>query len=205
MNTKIALLTSLLILTAGVILTIIHPLDVYTGLIIILGIIFIVPGVVNIILLPGSEKTNKEGKTFLASLRSRIGAMVGFITSLGSVILGICMLLWYEMYVKFLPFIFGIILVCGGVYHLCVMAIGFRPVKLSWWVYIFPVVLLAAGFIIIYVETLSQSQIVMLTGAGLIIFAVNSLLELWFIKMIQRQEREEVNHKENASLTIENQ
>ena len=48
MKAKTAILMSLLIFVAGIVLTIIHTLDVFTGLIIALGIIFIIPGIINI-------------------------------------------------------------------------------------------------------------------------------------------------------------
>lgn len=186
MKTKSALLCSLLILVAGVVLTIIYDRDVFTGLIIALGIIFIVPGVINVVFLSGRSHTmtKSDGDIDKPRRRSRLDVLTGLISGAGSVILGITMIGWSELFVRFLPMIFAILLIIGGCFHLVAMAMAFRPVRLPMWLYVMPLALLAMGFTIIYLTALQPHHIVLIMGAGLILFALNSLIELWFTRKI---------------------
>lgn len=188
MKTRSAWLASILILVAGVILTIIYQLDVFTGIIIALGIIFIIPGVINIFSLPGSSKSmpknEQTDKPQPLRRRSRFDVITGLISSTGSVILGISMIGWSNLYINFLPMIFAILLIIGGCFHIIAMSMAIRPIKLPVWLYVLPITLLAMGFSIIYVASLQQHHIVLIMGAGLIIFAINAILELWFTRKI---------------------
>ena len=91
---------------------------------------------------------------------------------------------WNEAYMKFLPIIFGVIVILGGCYHICAMAMALRPIKLPLWLYIMPLLLLVMGAIIVFApkESLNEHTIVLMTGASLIIFAINSFIELWAAK-----------------------
>ena len=95
---------------------------------------------------------------------------------------------WSDLYVPFLPMIFAIILILGGCFHLCAMGLAFRPHRLPAWLYIMPVALLGMGFAIMYAdkEVLTAQYIVLMSGIGLIIFALNAWIELWFIYKFNR-------------------
>lgn len=186
MKTKTALLVSLLIFVAGIVLSIIHTLDVFTGLIIATGIVFIIPGIINIATL-SSAKQNDDDDEKKGKHGSRFQVICGLISGVGSVIMGISMIGWNEMFIKFLPLIFGSILVFGGCFHICAMAMGFRPIRLPLWLYILPILLIAMGLSVIFINkaTLLPHHIVLMTGIGLIIFAINAFIELWFIRKIK--------------------
>ena len=64
MKTKTALLVSLLIFMAGIVLSIIHTLDVFTGLIIASGIVFIIPGIINIATLSSAKQNDDDNDSF---------------------------------------------------------------------------------------------------------------------------------------------
>lgn len=200
MKTRSAWLASILILAAGVILTIIYRLDVFTGIVIALGIIFIIPGVINLVSLPGSSKpiVKKEqtDKSQQMRRRSRFDVITGLISSTGSVILGITMIGWSDLYIKFLPIIFAILLIIGGCFHFIAMAMAIRPIKLPVWLYVMPITLLVMGFSIIYVTSLQPHHIVLIMGAGLIIFAINTMLELWFTRKINAPAKASVHDPE---------
>lgn len=184
MNTKTAFMGSLLIFVAGIILLIIHSYDVFSALIISLGIIFIIPGIINITTISTTKCDN--GGVTKVKVQSRFQAMTSLISGVGSVIFGVVMIGWSFMFVKFLPVIFGIMLILGGCFHLCAMAMAFKPVKLPVWLYIMPIALIIMGLSILFIDksVLLPHHIVMMTGIGLMIFAINAWFELWFIRKI---------------------
>lgn len=185
MKAKTAILMSLLIFVAGIVLTIIHTLDVFTGLIIALGIIFIIPGIINIATLSSIKQEELDNKK--SSQPSRFHVVCGLISAVGSVIMGISMIGWTELFIKFLPLIFGSILIFGGCFHACAMGMAFRPIRLPLWLYIFPVILIALGASIIFIDkaTLLPHHIVLMTGIGFIIFAINAFIEMWLTRKVK--------------------
>lgn len=182
MKAKTALIISTLIMIAGIALTVVYTMDVFTYIIIALGVAFIIPSFINMAMSSTSNATIPEGK------KVKIQRFSGLISSVGSVIFGITMIGWSDLYVPFLPMIFAIILILGGCFHLCAMGLAFRPHRLPAWLYIMPVALLGMGFAIMYAdkEVLTAQYIVLMSGIGFIIFALNAWIELWFVRKIYR-------------------
>ena len=82
-------------------------------------------------------------------------------------------------------------LILGGCFHLCAMAMAFKPVKLPAWLYIMPIALIIMGLSILFIDklVLLPHHIVMMTGIGLMIFAINVWFELWFIRKINSTQK----------------
>ena len=185
MKVKSAFLLSLLILVVGVVLIFLHNFDVFTALIIGLGIVFIIPGIISIFNLSATKNVVSEDKK--TKPNSRFQIICGLISGVGSVIMGICMIGWSDMFVKFIPMIFGTILTLGGCFHLCAMAMAMRPIRVPFWLYILPIALIAMGISIIFIDKsiLLDYHIILMTGIGLIVFAINSFIEIWFTRKIK--------------------
>lgn len=185
MKVKSAFLLSLLILVVGVVLIFLHNFDVFTALIIGLGIVFIIPGIISIFNLSATKNVVSEDKK--TKPNSRFQIICGLISGVGSVIMGICMIGWSDMFVKFIPMIFGTILTLGGCFHLCAMAMAMRPIRIPIWLYILPIALIAMGISIIFIDKsiLLDYHIILMTGIGLIVFAINSFIEIWFSRKIK--------------------
>lgn len=185
MKVKSAFLLSLLILVVGVVLIFLHNFDVFTALIIGLGIVFIIPGIISIFNLSATKNMVSEDKK--TKPNSRFQIICGLISGVGSVIMGICMIGWSDMFVKFIPMIFGTILTLGGCFHLCAMAMAMRPIRVPFWLYILPIALIAMGISIIFIDKsiLLDYHIILMTGIGLIVFSINSFIEIWFTRKIK--------------------
>lgn len=185
MKVKSAFLLSLLILVVGVVLIFLHNFDVFTALIIGLGIVFIIPGIISIFNLSATKNVVSEDKK--TKPNSRFQIICGLISGVGSVIMGICMIGWSDMFVKFIPMIFGTILTLGGCFHLCAMAMAMRPIRIPIWLYILPIALIAMGISIIFIDKsiLLDYHIILMTGIGLIVFSINSFIEIWFTRKIK--------------------
>lgn len=197
MKAKTALFVSSLIMIAGIALTIVHTMDVFTYLIIALGVVFILPALINMVMISSTNPNKPEGKAI------KTQRIFGLISSVGSIILGITMIGWSNLFVQFLPMIFGIILILGGSFHLFTMGLAFRPTRLPIWLYIMPLTLLAIGFSIIYIDknTLTPQYIVLMSGIGFIIFALNAWIELWFVRKINRMSTKSNN--DNTVIDVE--
>ena len=185
MKVKSAFMLSLLILVVGVVLIFLHNFDVFTALIIGLGIVFIIPGIISIFNLSATKNMVSEDKK--TKPNSRFQIICGLISGVGSVIMGICMIGWSDMFVKFIPMIFGTILTLGGCFHLCAMAMAMRPIRVPFWLYILPIALIAMGISIIFIDKsiLLDYHIILMTGIGLIVFSINSFIEIWFTRKIK--------------------
>ena len=185
MKVKSAFLLSLLILVVGVVLIFLHNFDVFTALIIGLGIVFIIPGIISIFNLSATKNVVSEDKK--TKPNSRFQIICGLISGVGSVIMGICMIGWSDMFVKFIPMIFGTILTLGGCFHLCAMAMAMRPIRIPIWLYILPIALIAMGISVIFIDKsiLLDYHIILMTGIGLIVFSINSFIEIWFSRKIK--------------------
>lgn len=108
---------------------------------------------------------------------------------------------------------FGALLVIGALFHFYVLAISYRPVALPPWLYAVPLLLLGAGVYELYnfgVQNDSLTNII--TGSGLVVFAIGVFLESYFIgvhnKAVNKPSRvqhnepqvEDVSHTEIRTL-----
>ncbi len=205
MKGKSSILSALIILTLGVVMIIVNRSLTSQGVVIAGGIVFLVASVLNIWSLMRSPK---EG-----ARRSWGASAIGWITGVAGVILGVSMLIFESAFVALVTFLFGALLVIGAVFHLYVLAISYRPVALPPWLYAVPLLLLGAGVYELYnfgVQNDSLTNII--TGSGLVVFAIGVFLESYFIgvhnKAVNKPSRvqhnepqvEDVSHTEIRTL-----
>ena len=70
---------------------------------------------------------------------------------------------------------------------MCAMAMAMRPIRVPFWLYILPIALIAMGISIIFIDKsiLLDYHIILMTGIGLIVFSINSFIEIWFTRKIK--------------------
>lgn len=165
------LVANLLILVAGIVLIALHGRDgILPGIIIITGVTFIVPSVLNMVILLSRGTAGGH--------RGRAALTTGTVASLGGIALGLWMVLFPETLVGLLVYLFGTILLAGGLYHVYMLAFGFRPLKFPLWMYVLPVLLVVAGGLILGgVIPEIESRIVLIAGVAMVVFAANTFLE----------------------------
>ena len=205
MKGKSSILSALIILTLGVVMIIVNRSLTSQGVVIAGGIVFLVASVLNIWSLMRSPK---EG-----ARRSWGASAIGWITGVAGVILGVSMLIFESAFVALVTFLFGALLVIGALFHFYVLAISYRPVALPPWLYAVPLLLLGAGVYALYnfgVQNDSLTNII--TGSGLVVFAIGVFLESYFIgvhnKAVNKPSRvqhnepqvEDVSHTEIRTL-----
>lgn len=182
------LITNIIILAVGILLLAVfrHPNFVNT-IIIITGLLFVIPGAINMISLSREQK-KPVGDVSRRSTGSRV---VSWITCGAALILGATMIIIPEAYSALFVHIFALTLAFGGLYHLYMMMRGLRPARFAIWLYILPLAILGCAAAIFFVPALTepegQSTVILLTGASLVVFAAMSFIEIIvFRKAVRR-------------------
>jgi hypothetical protein len=169
MISKNNLITNLLILIVGVIFICMQSREnVLQAIVVILGILFISAAVINMLLL-------YIGKTYI----SRSGRISGGIAGCAALLLGIWMTVSPGAIISVIVYAFAALLLFGGLYHIYMLAYGYRPLRFPAWLYICPTLLVIAGVAMFIIGSENiQSCIVMITGIAMVVFAVSSFLEM---------------------------
>ena len=185
------LVTNLVILAIGIVLiAAFRRADFLHTIIFITGILFVVPGVINIVSLlreGKKSKENPEGRPFAARLS-------GWATCCAALILGVSMIIVPEAYRELLVYVFSLILLLGGCYHLYMIAKGLKPAQFPMWVYALPVALIVAACVMLFTSGLKQpsgqSAVVLITGIGLVVFSATSFIEMVAMRAVRRGQKE---------------
>lgn len=168
MKTTGIILSSFIIIVAGVVLCILnsHP-DILVTIVRITGTAFALAGLLNIILMLMRRRKNKDNQT---------GRILGWISGTGGLLLGCAMMLSPLSFTPILVFVFGVLLILGGLSQIYMLAWGYRPYKPSGWMYVLPVLQLIGGIIMICSDTVRTDNATMLliTGIGFIFYGLTT-------------------------------
>lgn len=198
------IITNLIILATGILLLAVfrHPNFVNT-IIIITGLLFVIPGIVNMISLTRERKKSSDDP----GRRSASSKIVSWITCCAALVLGATMIIIPEAYSTLFVYIFALTLAFGAIYHYFMMLKGLRSVKFPVWMYAFPTLILAAAasifFIPVLTQTEGQSTVILLTGISLILFAVASFFEIYFVSRANKSAKLTAADVADASRQIE--
>lgn len=167
MNSKGNILTSTLLLFVGVaLIALYNRVELFSWIVIAIGILFILPSLYNLIVLIISKR-DKE----------RTARTPGIVSSIGGLCLGICMLVDPNIFVGILVYLFAALLVVGGISQIALIAYGTAPLRAPWWMYIAPVIITGVGVWMLCSNILDiQSTVVLITGIAFVITAINSIL-----------------------------
>ena len=176
---------NILILIAGIIMIagFRHPqfLDM---LIRITGLLFLIPGVVNIIMLL-SERDSEA---------SNAGGFMTFVSWVGSaaaIVLGLIMAISPHSFVKFYTIVFGIALILAGLFCIYILAKGMRPATVPGWTYIIPSLVIVGGILALTVK--GEAAVILITGLALVLLAISR-----FIGMIGQRSARKALDARNA-------
>lgn len=164
MNGKTDLVTSIIVAVAGIAMIVMHQrFAVMSWIVVLLGIVFIIPGVFSILM--GTFSKTRKSTTAI-------------FTGIGATALGVIMCAMPGLFAEILVFIFGFLLIVSGVYHLCFVAWLSRPFILPFYYYILPVLLIVAGIVIMCTDVRTVDSIVLLiTGIAFLCSSFSSLVE----------------------------
>ena len=175
MKPQSTLSMNLLIVIAGIILIILHnDFDVVQALIVVIGIVFIIPSALQI---AGTLFHNRKNEAPVTT--SQQWAQAGtLILSFCALALGLCMVIAPMMFETAIIYLLAILLIIGGIYRIFMVNFAYSEIKLPAWIYIIPILMIIAGFVIIITDVSRLNKIVILiTGIGLVLLGINSFIE----------------------------
>ena len=140
-------------------------------IIIIIGILFIIPGIVTLI--NYWIRKSKEGM----KLPSYI-----LIESTGCILLGLCMALIPEFFTAFFMYCLGFLLVLGGITQIISLVNIQRNIPISLYYYITPILILIAGIITVLNPFETQDAILIMFGICAIIYGITELVNYYKLK-----------------------
>lgn len=172
MNGKGSFFVSLLILAIGVALIVLFGrYDIPRMILTVCGIAFVVPAVISLLSL------------FSRSREGSVPAPARFfqlISSVGGLVLGICIMVMPETFRGLLVYLFGALLVVIGVYQVYLLSRKTRPGDYPSWTYIMPLLSLVAGVVMIATPSLHRVEnehwLLLVTGIGFIFFGLTSFI-----------------------------
>lgn len=169
--------TALLIIASGVALLIAHRSIMSAGVVTTGGILFICAGLLNVLVFDIGKRNDKEHNR--VSTHGPVSATMSWLSSAAAIILGICMLLFKPTFIPLVPIMFGILIAFAAFYQLYLLAVGIRPLVLSAWLYIAPL-LLAVGAAYLFCQksnSFSDQYIMLVTAVSLLVFGAATLFE----------------------------
>jgi uncharacterized membrane protein HdeD (DUF308 family) len=133
-------------------------------IIMIIGAMFAIPGIIGIV--AGVIHSKKQQST----------DGIAITTSIGSLLIGIVMMIWPTPFVAIFVYVLAAILIICGVIQIWVLASQYRPYRLPMWLYILPVLVVIAGVVMITSSVKEiQEVFTLMAGISMVATSLNSL------------------------------
>lgn len=144
--------------------------NILDTIVFITGLTLIVPGLINIVLLLG----HRDDSRLKPSATMKV---VGWISSVASVALGTFMIVAPTVFTPVLQYMFGGVMILSSLVMVYMMTRIDNSVRLPWWLYVGPVVVLVIGIVMLCIDGahLADMAVALVTGIAMIVFAVS-----WF-------------------------
>ena len=193
---KSFIFTYILTLIGGLLLAVFNShANIFEFIIIIIGILFLIPGIFTII---GSILSIRLSDKRLQTLN-----WLALIPSFGGVIFGSILMIMPNIFKNYLIITFGILLVVFGFIQLFNFLSGMRQLKISALYLIVPsLTLLCGAFILILGPEKIESIVTLATGIVLICYSINGLIAYYTKKSILKK-HQSTTPKTKASNTAE--
>lgn len=175
MRPKSSIFYGLLVMAIGILLIVYcKHTQLLSWVVILVGASLTIPCIYTLVSTIISERKRTPVDGFNIRLTG-FGAIVASIIGIG---VGIWLMCVPDFFIGFIAYAFGAILIIYGIYHLCVIIWLCAPAKLSGGFYIIPLLLIAAGVVILCTNVRTiQSTVILITGIGLVCSGFNSIIE----------------------------
>ncbi len=170
-------LVNTFVFLAGLLLTLLYDeARLMESVVIVAGVMFLVPSVIALVLMMAQASKTVAGE-YADEPRAGIGNG-GVLPLLGGICFGLSLILRPLLFVEILSYIFAAVLLLGGVYHIVVLFITSRKVGVSLWLYLLPLLVAVAGFVLLITDVRTVEKWVnLITGISLMCISLASLLE----------------------------
>lgn len=104
--------------------------------------------------------------------------VMSILTAIGALVLGLWLLFDPQGFTSIIVYFFAALMIVAGIFHICMLAFGFKDVKFPFAFYILPILLVLGGAAIILIGSERMiNMIVLLTGIALVIYSICNFLE----------------------------
>lgn len=157
-------------------------------IIMLIGVIFLIMGVVALVV---SYKKREE----------RSGSVVSF-TGIGSVILGLLLVCLPSIFTTVFMFVLGFTLVVAAIGQFVTLAAARQFGYVSLISYLFPVLILIAGIVVLFNPFSSAESVFMLFGATIMFYGITDLINQYSIKKMRKssEEREKIERMDGSQV-----
>lgn len=190
MKGKNLIFTGLIALIVGIALIIFRNSLATGDVVKAAGLLFVVAGVLNVTLFLGSR--NRHGEARLGVF----GTAFGWIVSAGAVVLGLAMLLFSSAFVAITGFMFAVLILFCALFQMFLLFFGTRPVRLSNWFFLVPMLLIAAALFVFLrkPDEIGEHIIMIVSGCAFLVFGAATLIEGVAVGQSNRNKLRESRH-----------
>ena len=165
MSGKNSFWSYLFVLAAGIVLICFHTrVNILEWLIIFVGVMFALPGLIGLV--SGISRSAKNRGVNASSMLS----------SIGSLIIGLIMIIWPTPFVGVFVYVLAAVLLIVGFCQIWSLAVDYRPYSMPMWLYILPVLIFITGVVMICSPLRDiESAFTLMAGIAMVAAAANGL------------------------------
>lgn len=185
-----SILINICLFLAGVLFLLFYNNDNVLKIIaIILGITFIIPSLIYL------------GMVIFHNSQERSATeLMGIFPAIGGMCFGVVLDLRPELFDETLSVIFSVLLIVLGLFHVIFMVMSTKRLKLKFWHYIMPLLIIIAGLVTLLVTQGNMNLLILLTGISLILASFSALIEYFAERKAQKVARE--NNPSTGDFTV---
>ncbi len=176
-----------------------YPDNSVTWLTMAIGILFLLSGIIALISYWNAKR--HAGEITITDARGNIirGTQPAFpLVGIGSVLLGLTLVLSPDMFVKWLMYILGAMLILGSINQLIVLVAARRYGSIGAFFWIAPIVLLIAG-ILIFVKPMESAELPMIIlGWCMLVYGVTETINSIMVYSLRRQMKRQQEESERG-------
>jgi membrane protein HdeD len=147
-----------------------------------IGILFLVPGVIALIGYFASKPANRKQSAIVSEGGKAIivPALRFPIEAIGSILLGIWLILKPAFFADLLMMLLGVILILGGLQQILMLFAARKWKKVAFWFYIVPLLILFSGVYSFVSPNMARNTMFTLIGVTCLVYAISELFN-WFM------------------------
>lgn len=162
MKSKNLTYTGIIALIVGIVLIFMKGAAI-SAVVMVVGVFFLLAAIINLI---------------LSFRKETASPFISVLTAIGAIALGLWLLFDPAGFTSIIVYVFAALMILAGLYHIFLLAFGFKDVKFPFAFYILPILLALGGMVILIIGSERMiNAIVLVTGISLIVYAVCNFLE----------------------------
>lgn len=172
MKSPVLIVSAVVILIAGIVMCWLNGrVDILHTTVLIIGAAFAVGGLINLIGITVSRRHRRV---------NALMSLVSWVSGIGGIILGGYLLFFPGSVTGYVAYLFGIILLAGGLTLVCLMSFSEKGIRFPGYFFILPVLIIIDGVVVLCTDSVKNipDRLVIFTAVGFILFGVSAIMNL---------------------------